>query len=71
MTLCDKVGDQVENVITFMVMLGIEMYDDNAYSWFRDTMGDYDSEQFVDRQYVGPRLRVLAGEPGTCDTSGG
>lgn len=62
---------EVENVITFMLVLGIEMYDDNAGSWVHDNMGDYDWEQFVDRQYVGPRLRVLAWEPGTGDTSGG
>lgn len=61
----------VEEVVTFMLVLGIEMSDDDTISWVHDTRGDeHDGEEFVDRQYVGPRLRVLAWEPGTCDTSG-
>lgn len=63
---------QVEEVITFMLVLGIKMSDNDQGSWVHDTHGDdYNRQEFVGRQYVGPRLRVLGWEPGTCETSGG
>jgi hypothetical protein len=63
---------QVEEVITFMLVLGIKMADFDTRSWVHDVHDDdYDWDEFLARQYVGPRLRVLAWEPGTCDTSGG
>ena len=62
---------QVDEVITFMLVLGIKMSDDTS-SWVHDTRGDdFDWDEFAARHYIGPRLRVLAWEPGTCDTSGG
>ncbi|OIW30267.1 hypothetical protein CONLIGDRAFT_644276 [Coniochaeta ligniaria NRRL 30616] len=62
---------QVEEVITFMLVLGMKMTDAYTCSWVHDTPDDFQSAQFEWRRYVGPRLGVLAWEPGTCDTSGG
>jgi hypothetical protein len=62
---------EVEDIIGFMLVLGIEMDDIETGSWVNDNMGnDDDWNAFDKRFYVGPRLGVLAWEPGTGDTSG-